>query len=240
MLQRVFRSASRATVFVGLMLATSGLTLGDDKQSNSRGRSESTLGKASGVITKVEPPSGGDKRARQAWRLTINTDVGWRDFVRDQAASPKKAAKTGTAKAAAKGRKSVATEGHPQENQLLVTIDVDPQPEITMRYRSSTDAIGEGSATPEGAGKAETASDKSSDRDTSAKSDRPGLRRQALKARKLDLKELKPGLWVDVEIRHQDKENQARRVIVMRPVGGPDTSPDKEQPTASPSSKSNQ
>jgi hypothetical protein len=240
MMQRVCQSASRVTVVVGVMLTTCGLTLGDDKQSKSRAPSESTLEKVSGVITKVEATSGGAKGARQAWRLTINTDVGWRDFVRDQAAAPKKAAKTETAKAAAKGRKSVATEGHPQVSQSLVTVDVDPQAVITMSYRSSTDAIGEGSATPEGAGKAETASDKSSNRNASVKSDRPGVRRQALKARKLDLKELRPGLWVDVEFRHGDKENQARRVIVLRPVGGPDTSPDKEQPTASPGSKPNQ
>ena len=37
--------------------------------------------------------------------------------------------------------------------------------------------------------------------------------------------ELKPGLWIDVEFRHDNKDNQARRVMVMRPVGGPDTAP---------------
>ena len=45
--------------------------------------------------------------------MTVNTDVVWRDFVRDQAVDPSKAARTGIAKAAAKGKNSVATKGHP-------------------------------------------------------------------------------------------------------------------------------
>ena len=242
MLQRLCRSTSRAILVVGVMLTSCGLTLGDDKQSNSRGRSESAPEKASGVITKIEPSGGvaGAKRSRTTWTLTLNSDVEWRDFDRDQATTPKKAAETGIAKAAAKGKDSVATKGHPQDKQFLVTVDLDPQTEITMRYRSSTDSDGEGFATPEEVAKAETASDNSSDRDSSTKSDRPGLKRQALKARKLEPKELKPGLWVVVEFQHDDKQNLARRVIVMRPVGGPDTSPDKEKPPASPRSKSNQ
>ena len=239
---RLCRSTSRAILVVGVMLTSCGLTLGDDKQSKSRGRSESAPEKASGVITKVEPNRelAGAKRSRTTWRLTLNSDVEWRDFDRDQATTPKKAAETGIAKAAAKGKNSVATKGHPQDKQFLVTVDLDPQTEITMRYRSSTDADGDGFATPEEVAKAETASDNSSDRDSSTKSDRPGLKRQALKARKLEPKELKPGLWVVVEFQHDDKQNLARRVIVMRPVGGPDTSPDKEKPPPSPRSKSNQ
>ena len=64
-------------------------------------------------------------------------------------------------------------------------------------------------------------------------------KRQTLKARKLDPKELKPGLWVEVEYRQDAKENQvARRVTVMPPVGGPDTSPDKEKPSGTTRSNS--
>jgi hypothetical protein len=48
-----------------------------------------------------------------------------------------------------------------------------------------------------------------------------------------EILQLKPGLWIDVEFRHDDKDNQARRVMVMRPVGGPDTAPEKEQPSSS-------
>ena len=39
--------------------------------------------------------------------------------------------------------------------------------------------------------------------------------------------ELKPGLGIDVEFRHDNKDNQACRVMVMRPVGGPDTALEK-------------
>ncbi len=45
--------------------------------------------------------------------------------------------------------------------------------------------------------------------------------------------ELKPGRWIDVEFRHDNKDNQARRVMVMRPVGGPDNAPEKEKPSSS-------
>jgi hypothetical protein len=45
--------------------------------------------------------------------------------------------------------------------------------------------------------------------------------------------ELKPGLWIDVEFRHDNKDNQARRVMVMRPVGGPDNAPEKEKHSSS-------
>ena len=123
---------------------------------------------------------------------------------------------------------------------LVVTVDLDSQTDITMRYRSATDSIGQGSATPEGAGKAETASDNASGRKGvgATASDRRESRRQTLKARKLDPKELKPGLWVEVEYRQDGKQNKARRVTVMRPVGGPDTSPDKEKPSRTSGSNS--
>ena len=116
------------------------------------------------MITKFKGDQSGDASAKASWKLSVNTDVVWRDFVRDQATEPAKAARTGTDKAAAKGRESVATEGHPQDGQMVVTVDIDPQTEVTMRYRSATDSIGEGSATPEGAGKAEAASDNASGR----------------------------------------------------------------------------
>jgi hypothetical protein len=45
--------------------------------------------------------------------------------------------------------------------------------------------------------------------------------------------QLKPGHWIEVEFRHDNKDNQARRIMVMRPVGGPDTAPEKEQPASS-------
>jgi hypothetical protein len=233
------RTKSRA-VAAGMLLAICGLALADEKQASSRRSERARAEKTSGVIAKVKSVESGDSGARESWKLSINTDVVWRDFVRDQATDPAKAARTGTGKAAAKGRESVATEGHPQDGEMVVTLDLDDQTEITMRYRSATDAIGQGSATPEGAGKAETASDNASGRKGvgATASDRRESRRQTLKARKLDPKELKPGLWVEVEYRQDGKENKARRVTVMRPVGGPDTSPDKEKPSRTSGSNS--
>jgi hypothetical protein len=231
------RTKGRAVV-AGMMVAMCGLALADEKQATRQRSERASAEKTSGVIAKVKGIESGDSGAGQSWKLTVNTDVVWRDFVRDQATEPAKAARTGTDKAAAKGRESVATEGHPQDAQMMVTVNLDPQTEITMRYRSSTDAIGEGSATPEGAGKAETANDNASGRKGAGATDsNRESKRQTLKARKLNPKELKPGLWVEVEYRQDAKEKQvARRVTIMRPVGGPDTSPDKEKPSGTSSS----
>jgi hypothetical protein len=235
------RTKGRAVV-TGMLLSICGLALGDEKQASRQRGEHPRAEKTAGVTAKLKGAPSGDSGAGQSWRLSINTDVVWRDFVLDQATEPAKAARTGTDKAAAKGRESVAREGHPQDGQMVVTVALDPQTEITMRYRSATDAIGEGSATPEGAGKSETASDNASGRKGAgagaADSDRES-RRQTLKARKLDPKELEPGLWVEVEYRQVGKQNQvARRVTVMRPVGGPDTSPDKEKPSKTSSANS--
>ena len=127
----------------------------------------------------------------------------------------------------------MATEGHPRDEKMLVTVNIDPQTEITMRYRSSTDEISEGAPSPKGASKAEDATDTSSKTKPAQTPALPGTRRQAPKARVLEPMELKPGHWIDVEFRRGDKENQARRVMVMRPVGGPDTAPEKEKSPAS-------
>jgi hypothetical protein len=235
MLQPTSRGVRRVVV-VGSLLMACGLVMADDKQPSKGGRKASDADRASGVIARIEPTERGDKDTQRSWKLTLNIDVVWRDFVRDQATDPARAARTGTGKAARKGRESIATEGHPKGEQMMVTVLVDPEAEITMRYRSSTDAFGEGSATPEGASRAEAAADNEAGREASADPDRTATRsrRQAMKARALAARELKPGLWVDVEFRRDDKQNKARRVIVMRPVGGPDTSPDKEKGTSTP------
>ncbi len=223
----MFRHLNERVSRAGLVVAVAllcGPSFADDKQAINRGRNAAISEKTSGVIVKVEPP--GQERF---CRLTINTDVVWRDFVRDQAMGESKAAKTGTAKAAAKGRESVATEGHPRAKQLLVGVTVDPRTEITLRYRSSTDAVSEGAPTPEAVAQA-------AERNAERPAARPSgnaARRQALKPRSLKPSELKPGLWIEVEYLHSaaDKPDRARRIRVMRPVGGPDTSPDKEKPT---------
>jgi hypothetical protein len=220
--QRVFLAGT-----VGALALLFGFAPADDKQAINRERIATLSEKTSGVIVKVEPPE-----QDRFCRLTINTDVSWRDFVRDQSTGEAKAALTGTAKAAANGRDSVATEGHPRAKQLLVNVTVDARTEITLRYRSSTNAIGEGAPTPEAVAQA-------AERDTERPAAKPlgnAARRQALKPRSLEPSELKPGLWVEVDYRHSaaDKHDRAQRIRVMRPVGGPDTSPDKEKPNTAP------
>ena len=94
MLQHVSRSTGRAAL-VGTMIAASALVLADDKPSSTQERKDSNPGKTSGVILRVEPV---DQAGKRTWRVTVNTDVVWRDFVRDQAVDPSKAARTGTAR----------------------------------------------------------------------------------------------------------------------------------------------
>ena len=239
MLQHMSRSVSQAGLIV-ILIAVSALVFADDRP-GSQQRKATNTGKTSGVIVKIEPVEQGDQARKRDWRvtITINTDVVWRDFVRDQAIDPAKAARTGTAKAAAKGKKSVAAEGHPRDEEMLATVNLDPQTEITMRYRSSTDEISEGSATPEGASQAEVALDSSNQTKAAPTPSISGPRRQARKARILEPMELKPGLWIDVEFQSGNKENRARRVIVMSPVGGPDTPPDKEKGSSASTKKAN-
>jgi hypothetical protein len=237
MLQQMSRGA-RGAAMVGATLMACGLVMADDKQPTKGGRKAGDTDRASGVIARIEPSERGSKDTKRSWKLTLNTDVVWRDFVRDQATDPARAARTGPGKAAEKGKESVATEGHPKDDQLMVTVLIDPETEISMRYRSSTDAIGAGSPTPEGASKAEADNDNEGGRKASADSRRrdPESKGQAIKARSLEARELKPGLWVEIDFRHGDKQDKARRVMVMRPVGGPDTSPDKEKGTSTPTS----
>ena len=232
MLQHMSRSTGRAAL-VGTMIAASALVLADDKPSTTQDRKDSIPEKTSGVIVRVDPVEHGDQADKRSWRVTVNTDVVWRDFVRDQAVDPSKAARTGTATAAAKGKKSVATEGHPRGVGMLATVSINPQTEITMRYRSSTDEISEARATPEAASRAEDATDTSNKTKTAQTPVGPSARRQAVKARVLEPMQLKPGLWIDVEFQRGDKQNRARRVMIMRPVGGPDTAAEKEQPSSS-------
>ena len=106
-------------------------------------------------------------------------------------------------------------------------VDLDPKTEISLRYRSSTDASGEGSPTPNGAFRAEKANEETGKAKTPAQAAGPGTRRQAPKARTLEPMELKSGLWVDVDFRQVDGKNQARRITVLRPVRA-DAAPDKD------------
>ena len=227
MLQQASRRIGQAAL-MAILIAVSAWVLADEKSSVAPQRKNSNPARTSGVIVKVEPVEQSDQASKRIWRVTVNTDVVWRDFVRDQAVDPSKAARTGTERAAAKGKKSVAAEGHPRAEAMSATVNLNPKTEITERYRSSTDELSEGAATPENASRVEDAIDTSSDTKTGQAADGKNARRQALKARVLEPTELKPGLWIDVEY----QGDQVRRVMVIRPVGGPDTSPKKENEPA--------
>jgi hypothetical protein len=156
---------------------------------------------ASGVITKVEKAPSADKNDAGRVRLTINTAAVWSDWVRDQATAPAKA----TAKPDVPQKdNSVATKGEPRTENTLVLVDVGPDTKTTLRFRSSADEATKGSATPEGA----------------ARTDPPGGDAKVLK-----VDELKPGLFVQVEFRHDSgrHSDKATRVVVLKPVGGPDS-----------------
>ncbi len=176
MLQQATRRTGRAAL-VATLIAGSAWVLADDTPSSTQ-RKGSTPGKTAGVIVKVEPLEPGDQANHRSWKVTVNTDVVWRDFVRDQAVDPSKAARTGTGKAAAKGKKSVASEGHPRGSGMLATVDLDSKTEITIRYRSSTDEISEGAERPEGASRAENATDSSSKSTTARRPAGPGHARR--------------------------------------------------------------
>jgi hypothetical protein len=231
MFHRMFQIASRVALVTAVILMTRSGLFGADTPSKRQEGSKSSMGKSSGVITKVEPCKEGEGKSKHAWKLTLNTDVVWRDFVRDQAKMPRKGSETKVAREAEKGKESVAAVGHPNAKSLLVSVALDQETDISLRYRSATDAVSEGAATPEAAARAETARDAANDRDALKKE-------HASKARKLQPGELKPGLWVEVEFEREGPQHEACRVMVMRPVGGPDTSPAEAKPPAVSSAKS--
>jgi len=189
---------------------------------------------ASGVIIKAEPIRKGaasrsdtvesGKRPASGQQLTINTAAVWRDWVRDQAevnvnatASPREIA--------ARGANSVATRGEPRSEDTEVVIDLGPNTKVNTRFRASTDGTSDGAATPAGASRAndETAAgngkEKVKDRSPTRDNESTGNPR----ATRFQLEDLKPGLFVEIEYRHEDGRNSATIVNVLRPVGGPDT-----------------
>ena len=201
MLQHPSRSTGLAAL-IGTLFVALTLVLADDKPSTSSNRKNANTGKTSGVIVKVEPVEHGDQAGKRSWRVTVNTDVVWRDFV----------PRPGCRSVESRQNRDVDSRGQGEEigghrgtsraiEGMLTTVNLDPRPRSRCVYRSSTDEISEGAATPEGASRAEDATDTSSKTRTAQTPARPGARRQALKARVLEPMELKPGLWIDVEFR---------------------------------------
>lgn len=179
-----------------------------------------------GVILKVEPArpvgdapakeKGKGKRGRQGVRVTINTAVVWRDWVRDQADLK-------TKPDAEKGADSVATKGQPAGPNDLVTIVVGPRAHLATRLRSSTDETDKGARTVAGAEKKEERSD------PDQKADAKGRDRD--RAPRLTQSDLKPGLFVLVEYRRgPNNVNRAEDVTILKPVGGPETPVGEEKP----------
>jgi hypothetical protein len=169
--------------------------------------------RVSGVIVKVET------KDKAPTRVTINADVIWSDWVRDQATLG--TIKT-TDKAARSGAKSVATEGQPKDKDNLIVVEIGPDSKIETRFRASTDETDKGKATP-----AEARSG-AEDPAIAEKSD-------AKKEKPLTLKpaDLKDGLFVEVDYkRATTSKNTAASVVVLRPIGGPDTAADAAQEDA--------
>lgn len=210
------RVSSAASLAVVLLLGNP--SFGQSSRSKEKSGSAKTSRRqerAAGVIIKVEPvvkgaapgstiekePKAGKARAT-THRLTINMDVVWRDWSRDQA----KSTDTGPAKAdAEKGANSVATLGEPVDRNNLVVVDVGPETKVETRFRSPGDETNRGSKTP-AAARGEKA------KDSDASSARP-VRFRA--------EDLKPGLFVEVDYRHATARNPASTVTVIRPIGGP-------------------
>lgn len=175
--------------------------------------------KISGLIMKVEKfkdASAKEKEGEagtQRVTVTVGTDVVWRDFVRDQAVSPEKAAKESTTRAASKGRKSVAGEGQPVDPDLVATAELDARTKLAIRYRAATDEVTEGAKTPEDATKAEADADSATDDEKG----KPSKKKAAPKPRSITTKDLKPGLWVEIELQPGDPKH-ARTLTIMQPV----------------------
>jgi hypothetical protein len=229
MTQPLRRCAVLAAV-AGLWVAIGGLSWSQDAETQTKdaeGKRKAEV--AFGVIVKVDAVAREKKdadasdddeakkgrRRNRPVRVSINTAAVWRDWVRDQAIAPQKAAvPPDTGAEAAQGANSVATKGQPKSAPNLVTVEVGPQTRIQVRYRSSTDEASLGSPTPEGAAKAETAPDES---------DRKAQRRERRKAEDVSVDDLKPGLFIEAEFRGARDRHRAVRVTILRPVGGPDT-----------------
>jgi len=202
------------TLAATLLLACGGSTA-DDKTAGAKAKTPEDVKTISGLIVKVDKYQDKSAKAEKAdaerWVVTVSTDVVWRDFVRDQAVAPGKAAKNSIDRAAAKGRKSVAKEGQPLDPDLVATARLDSKTKLEMRYRAATDEVTKGSKTPEGAAKTEEEADTAASNRSSSSS------RSAAKPRPLTTKDLKPGLWVEIALRPGDPKH-AQTVTVLQPV----------------------
>jgi len=183
------------------------------------GSATSTDELASGVIVKVEPveKSGStaasvkkEPLAPRTYRLTINTAAVWRDWARDQATendnqSPKQAA--------ARGAKSVATQGEPRTKETLVVVEVAPETKIETRFRTLSDETTKGARSPAGAREHVTG--------TKSKRDSENAKHASAKPVHFAASDLLPGLFVEANFHRRSGAERATTVTVIRPVSEP-------------------
>ncbi|OJW12331.1 MAG: hypothetical protein BGO49_20970 [Planctomycetales bacterium 71-10] len=162
----------------------------------------------SGVIVKMEKvarPDGAGAKAPEPRRirLTINTNVVWRDWARDQA----KARDEGSPKADAdRGAKSVGTLGPPVDEDSVEVIEVVDATKVETRFRSPADETTEGETKPEKV---------KSDEGAPAKPPAGG------KPVEFRAEDLLPGLFVEAESAKPGGP-EAANVAVIRPIQPPE------------------
>jgi hypothetical protein len=204
----------RGLAAVASLLVTISPAFGQKEQTTKNDADKIQRGE--GVIVRVEP-TGKDAKQKKGKvrhvRVTVNTAAVWRDFVRDQASI---AGSSDPKKVAEKGENSIATQGQPVSDDTAFVVEVGPETRVQMRYRSSTDETNKGSRTKEGAEK----------KDGSPESGDVKRSRKDEKAPKVVTGDLKPGMFVEVESRR----GKASSLIVLRPIGGPDTPASEERP----------
>ena len=164
---------------------------------------------AEGVIVKVEKVGDDKDKAPQRVKITVNTAAVWSDYVRDEA-------RVKGTESAKDGANSVATKGEPVSPNNVVVAEVGAGTNLSTRFRSSTDETNKGSRTVEGAEK----------KDGSPASDDVKRRPRDKKAPKTVIGDLRVGQFVEVEA----KGGKATRVIVLKPVGGPNTPASEAKP----------
>jgi len=195
---RILRGAALASMAIGAWVAVSAPALAqkseiaNEKDAEARGRE-----RASGVILKVDRPKTKDSEGSSSpLKLTINTNIVWRDWARDQSQTKDKGP---AEKDARKGRESIGTKGEPSDPNSLVVVVVDPETRIRTRFRSPVDETTTGSEKPD-----------------RKRSDAP-------KAVRFHADDLKPGLFVEVDYHRVKSQEVAVRVSVIRPIGGPES-----------------
>jgi len=168
-----------------------------------------------------------EKGQEATHRITINPDIVWRDWVRDQAgfdggASPREAAR--------RGANSVATKGEPQSEGSLIVIDVGPNTRIETLFRVSTDETSRGFRTPAEARAAseDPATVKAKGKSVNSR-DKKAETTQTTQITRFQADDLLPGLFVVTDYRRQNEHNIPSTFAVVRPV---DDSKTTDQPVS--------